>query len=172
MTHLGRILGIEGAKTVKDKAGGRFLSNAWRSLHVNPVYNLDYNARYMIDGYARKEVGSAGEDVACKFLERKGYTITVRNYRKKWGEIDIIGEKDGVVRFVEVKTVSRESPDYRPEELVDARKLRKIARTASLYMETIKDKREYQIDVVGVILNNSTKTATCRLFEQALEGNL
>jgi len=130
----------------------------------------------------RKRVGELGESIACDFLRRKGFKIIERNYRKRWGEIDIIADKDREVHFVEVKTVSREpypgtvygsrEMDYRPEELVDARKLKKLARTASLYMEVNRDKREYQIDVVGVILSEKIKTARCRLFEQALEDNL
>ncbi|PIR84209.1 hypothetical protein COU18_00450 [Candidatus Kaiserbacteria bacterium CG10_big_fil_rev_8_21_14_0_10_51_14] len=133
----------------------------------------------MIPDEIRKEVGRDGEDIACQFLQRKGYKIIEKNYRRKWGEIDIVALKDDTVRFVEVKAVSHESPiafrgemDYRPEELVHHTKLRKIARTASLYMEEKRDKREYQIDVVGVIMNMTTRIARCRLFEQALESNL
>lgn len=125
---------------------------------------------------ARKSVGRTGEDIACLFLERKGYKIIERNYRKPWGEIDIIAEKDGAIRFVEVKTVSVKTfsreMGYRPEELVDSRKLRKLARTAALYIEMKKDSREFQMDVVGILLNTETRTARCRLFEQALEDNL
>jgi len=127
----------------------------------------------------RKRVGRLGEDIACEFLRGKGFRIIGRNYRKVWGEIDIIAEKGNTVRFVEVKSVSREPSkdisreiDYRPEEMVDIRKLKKLARTATLYMDTTHDDREYQIDVVGVILSEQTKTARCRLFEQALEDNL
>lgn len=135
----------------------------------------------------RKEIGRLGEQIASDFLEGKGFTILERNYRKPWGEIDIIAEKANSVRFVEVKAVSRESlpdfspsadqrarreMDYRPEELVDHRKLRKLARTAALYMEVKKDRREYQLDVVGVIMDMRTRRARCRLFEQALESNL
>lgn len=126
----------------------------------------------MIPDEIRKDVGRGGEDIACQFLQRKGYQILDRNYRRKWGEIDIIAVKDDVVRFVEVKAVSRESNDYRPEELVHKTKLRKVARTASLYMDEKRDNREYQIDVVGVIMNEATRMARCRLFEQALEDNL
>jgi len=127
----------------------------------------------------RKKVGRIGEGIASQFLERKGFKILERNYRKPWGEIDIIAEKNDSVRFVEVKTVSRESipdgsreMDYRPEEMVDSRKLKKLARTACLYMEQKGDPREFQIDVVGVIVNAATRTARCRFFEQALESNL
>ena len=114
-----------------------------------------------------------------QFLIKKGFKILDRNYRKPWGEIDIIAEKDNVVRFVEVKAISREilpdsleEIDYRPEEMVTKEKLKKVGRTATLFMETMHDLREYQIDVVGVIVSESTKTARCRLFEQALEENL
>lgn len=131
------------------------------------------------DDYRRKAVGNIGENIACQFLERKGFTVLERNYRKPWGEIDIIAEKANTIRFIEVKAVSRESSldvsremDYRPEEMVTVNKLRKLAKTAALYMEVKKDMREYQIDVVGVILNESTRTAICRFIEQALEDNL
>jgi len=127
-----------------------------------------------INDQHRKEVGRIGESVAVQFLERKGFTIIERNYRKPWGEIDIIAEKRGIVRFVEVKTLSRENisdvtreiSDYRPEEQVHPLKLRKIARTAEMYMNAKNDSREYQIDVVGVFLNVNTRKARCRLFEQ------
>lgn len=151
------------------------------NVHINVKETWDkmtYNSNVSQD-IRRKEVGRIGEDIACKFLEQKGFKILDQNYRKPWGEIDIVAEKSGQVRFVEVKTVSREAyqgisreMDYRPEEMVDIRKLRKLARTAVLYMESNRDEREYQIDVVGVIMSESTKTARCRLFEQALEDNL
>lgn len=36
------------------------------------------------------KVGMAGENIACKYLEQKNYRIIERNFRRKWGEIDII----------------------------------------------------------------------------------
>lgn len=124
----------------------------------------------------RKDIGMEGEDIASLFLIRKGYKVIGRNYRRRWGEIDIIVEKANIVHFVEVKAVSRDQVadfsremDYRPEELVHKTKLQKIARTATLWMEEQKDQREFQIDVVGVIMNEATRTARCRLFEQVLE---
>ena len=78
---------------------------------------------------------------------------------------------------MEVKAVSREiskdvtrEMDYRPEEMVHGNKLIKLARTANLYMDYMKDDREYQIDVVGVILDQSSRIARCRLFEQVIES--
>lgn len=120
------------------------------------------------------ETGILGEDVAAKFLEGKGFVIIIRNYRKKWGEIDIIAEKNNIVHIVEVKAISgildgsRETGVYIPEELAHDAKLKKVARTAELYMESIGDNREFQIDVVGVILDREHRVARCRLFEQVL----
>ena len=120
----------------------------------------------------KRKTGNLGEDIACIFLESRGFKILDRNFSKPWGEIDIIAVSKGIVRFIEVKSItvaqfSREM-DQRPEELVDDRKLRKVSRTASLYMENKCDNREYQIDVVGVLLNKTTRQARCRLFEQVL----
>lgn len=119
--------------------------------------------------------GALGEEIACTFLQKKGFKILERNYRKPWGEIDIIAEKRGEVRFIEVKAfsgdlerLSRESNSYRPEEQIHPAKLKKIVRTAQLYMAYKEDDREYQIDAVGVILDPITRKARCRLFEQIL----
>jgi putative endonuclease len=129
---------------------------------------------------SKRKTGNLGEDIAATFLVKRGFKIIERNYNKPWGEIDIIAEKGNIVRFVEVKSVSRESlPDvtrekegYRPEELIDARKLRKLARTAALYMESKHETREFQIDAVGVMIDKVRRVARCRLFEQVLEDNL
>jgi len=135
-----------------------------------------YNSA-MVNDSLRKEVGRLGEEVAAQFLEKKGFKILERNYRKPWGEIDIIAEKGDIVRFIEVKAVSRErlprdvsreTSDYRPEEMVHPAKLAKVTRTAELYMNSKRDTREFQIDVVGVFLDMKTRQARCRLFEQVL----
>lgn len=149
----------------------------------NWVYN--YTGMRVSDE-RRKEAGRIGEQIAAEYLARKGFRILDRNYRKPWGEIDIIAEMTDTIRFVEVKTlsrnvvevktlsrnaasdVSREKDDYRPEEQVHVKKLQKIARTAEIYMNSKKDIRDYQIDVVGVILDMSNRKARCRLYEQVL----
>lgn len=123
-------------------------------------------------------IGSIGEDIAAKFLKNKGFNIVAMNYRKPWGEIDIIAEKQGIMHFVEVKAVTRQiqngsrEMDYRPEEMATRSKLIKVSRTATLYMESKKDSREFQIDVVGVIMDTEKRVAKCRYFAQVLEDIL
>ncbi len=127
-------------------------------------------------GIKTRKIGDTGEEIAVQYLLSKGFSIIERNYLKPWGEIDIICEKDAVVRFVEVKSVSvsdfSRERSYEPEDLVDTRKLRRVSRTAALYMGNKRDEREFQIDVVGVLLNHNKKIARCRLFEQVLEDDL
>lgn len=117
-----------------------------------------------------------GEDIACRFLERKGFKVIDRNYLKKWGEIDVIAEKAGTFRFIEVKSVSREiggefsreNSGYNPEELVHPAKLKKLARTVEMYMNERGGERDYQIDVVTVFMDHERRVARCRLYEQVL----
>lgn len=116
-----------------------------------------------------RNIGNIGESVACKFLESRGYVLIERNYLQKCGEIDIIAVKSRSVRFIEVKTVSRVTSDYRPEELVNAKKLQKIGKTAELWLLNSKYQDfDYQIDVVAVHLDTSTRIARCSLFEEVL----
>ncbi len=120
----------------------------------------------------RASTGRTGEQIACDFLTNRGYTILERNYRKPWGEIDIIAEIRGVVHFVEVKAVSvrdfSREKEYIPEEMVHVKKLRKIVRTAELFMISRNDAREFQVDVIGVLLLKEKRVARCRFFQQVL----
>jgi putative endonuclease len=59
---------------------------------------------------ARVILGKTGEDLACDELERRGYVILARRYRKRGGEIDIIARDGETIVFVEVKT--RDGRDF------------------------------------------------------------
>ena len=74
---------------------------------------------------AHLKTGQLGEDIACKYLISKGFTIIERNYRKKWGEIDIVSQKSGRIHFVEVKA---SLGGINPEEHLTPRKIDKLLR--------------------------------------------
>jgi Holliday junction resolvase-like predicted endonuclease len=65
-----------------------------------------YNKNFRKEPTEKQKIGQIGEDFACEYLKREGYRIIDRNYLKKWGEIDIVLEKNKKIHFVEVKTVS------------------------------------------------------------------
>jgi putative endonuclease len=48
-------------------------------------------------------LGKTGEDLACRELERRGYAILARRYRRRGGELDIIAQDGQTLVFVEVK---------------------------------------------------------------------
>ena len=54
--------------------------------------------------HSRQRLGTAGEDLACAELERLGYRVIERNYRSRFGEIDVVAIDDDTVVFIEVKT--------------------------------------------------------------------
>ncbi len=109
---------------------------------------------------SKSEIGKLGEDIACRYLVDKHYKVLDKNYRQKWGEIDIITKSpDKTLVFCEVKTMSqlshpldntlsystgmvrqaqplsneRLAPFLKPEDQMTQKKLQSIQRTASLY---------------------------------------
>ncbi|HOK35236.1 MAG TPA: YraN family protein [Candidatus Pacearchaeota archaeon] len=109
----------------------------------------------------QKSLGQIGEEIASQYLQKKGYKILERNYKKPWGEIDIIAKKDKDIIFVEVKTLSSTS-SFLPEEEITSRKKKILIRTAKLYLAEKKysSKQRWQIDVIGIEMINEGK---CRL---------
>ena len=81
-----------------------------------------------------REKGKQGEDIAAACLRKDGYRIVERNYRCRYGEIDIIAMDAGNVVFVEVK--SRKSDHFgSPEEAVGITKQKKISKVALNYLQ-------------------------------------
>lgn len=78
-------------------------------------------------------LGELGEEYAVNVLTGLGYTLLDRNVRSRFGEVDIVLEKDGYLCFVEVKTRSQHAMG-RPAESVTLSKQKKILLTAEYYM--------------------------------------
>lgn len=77
--------------------------------------------------------GRSGEDRVASFLRKRGFGIIKRNYQCRYGEIDIIAEKDEYIVFVEVKT-RKKNAEISGAEAVDHNKQRKIMLTARDYI--------------------------------------
>ena len=121
----------------------------------------------------KRKIGDIGEEVAVKYLERKGFRVIERNYLRKWGEIDIIAEKGQLLSFIEVKSVSRESGSretYRPEENFHPAKLKRLHRAIQTYLldRKVPDSREWRVDVACVYLDFSTRKAKVEMLENII----
>jgi len=122
----------------------------------------------------KRKLGDIGEKIAGDYLEKQGYQILERNYRKPWGEIDLIAQKKKEVIFIEVKTrtvQSGQSLKYAyPEENVDFFKKRKLIRTAQTYLneKNYPPETSWQIDVIALELNLQTKKANLKHFKNAV----
>jgi putative endonuclease len=126
-----------------------------------------------------QKIGKLGEDVACKFLEKQGYSILERNYTKKWGEIDIIAEKNHSIYFIEVKSksvsdlnsISREIDDStesfgRPEENMHPWKLKRLSRTIQTYLIHKRiGNTSWQFDLLVVYLDIDRRLAKVKKIE-------
>lgn len=96
--------------------------------------------------------GRTGEDLAVCYLESHGYTIVERNYRKRFGEIDIIARDDECLVFVEVKTRGN-SRFGSPFDAVDLHKQQQISRVALAFMTKYRCREiEVRFDVIAVYL--------------------
>lgn len=84
-------------------------------------------------GPSRAALGRAGEDLAARHLEGRGYRILERGFRTRDGEIDLVATDGGTVVFVEVKTRSGAACG-RPAEAVDGRKQHRLLRAARVWL--------------------------------------
>lgn len=82
-------------------------------------------------------------------MKKEGFEIICRNFRSKFGEIDIIALKDEVITFFEVKF----SKDYEPIHRITPSKLSKIIKTIDYFF--MKYPYEYEYQISAVLLNES-----------------
>lgn len=110
-----------------------------------------------------------GEDLAAQFLKKKGYKIIERNFRKSYGEIDIICLKNKTLIFVEVKT--RTSNKFgTPIEAISYHKLKSLIKTAEFYSHLHPElPSALRIDAISVTLNNLGELEAIELIENIIQ---
>lgn len=116
-----------------------------------------------------KLLGTFGEDMACKYLESKGYKIIERNFSCRVGEVDIIGIEGDTLAFVEVK--SRTGVSYgSPSEAVSYTKQGRIVKTALFFMTKHKF-FDYmcRFDVIEVLTDGTKENTNINLIKNAFE---
>ena len=103
-----------------------------------------------------QKTGDRGEKYTVRYLKKHGWKIVERNYRKKYGEIDIIARKRDLLAFVEVKTRRQDSP-VPAWKAVDREKQRKIIMTAKAYLAENRLEINCRFDVCEVCINSETQ---------------
>lgn len=82
--------------------------------------------------HKRATIGKEGEDQVAQWLEKRGYAVLARNYRTRYGEVDIVAQKGDLVVFVEVKR--RTNHYFNISEVITKTKQQKIARAARTFI--------------------------------------
>jgi len=120
----------------------------------------------MIQGKT-SELGFLAENLAARYLEKKGYVILELNYRKPWGELDIVASKEGILVFVEVKANRKIIAGFEPELRANSSKIVKVVRTARTYLveKHYSVEQEWQVDVISIGLDEPREVAKIRHFK-------
>lgn len=93
--------------------------------------------------------GEQGEQLACQWLEAKGFSILHRNWRHGRDEIDIVARDGRFLVVVEVKT--RNTARWgEPELAVGTAKRRNLMRAATELVHSISEDLELRFDVVSI----------------------
>ncbi len=114
-------------------------------------------------------IGRLGEDLACKWLWRRGFRILRRNFRAGRDELDIIAERRGRIHIVEVKTRTGDALGE-PEDRVDEDKRRSLRNAASLYLAEFREapRGGMQFDIFAQVLDDAGRPVRQELIEGAL----
>ena len=95
------------------------------------------------------EIGRIGEEKVADYLKAKGYIILKRNYKDRYGEVDIIAQNEENIVFVEVKTRNKNAL-VSGFEAVDLKKQRLIKNEAIMFTKRYKTELQPRIDVAVV----------------------
>jgi putative endonuclease len=101
-------------------------------------------------------MGQRGETLAAQHLARRGFRILERNYRTRWGELDIVAFNGRELVFCEVKTRRADLGPAWPLESVHPRKRHQVRRMASSWLRERPGHPYAQVlrfDAIGVLLD-------------------
>ncbi|HET8978627.1 MAG TPA: YraN family protein [Solirubrobacteraceae bacterium] len=114
--------------------------------------------------------GRSGEDLAAEHLRRLGYEIVERNYRTRWGELDIVARAGGTIAFCEVKTRRAGGRAGGPLDAVGPAKQARVRRMAASWLTQRRD-RPYadviRFDAIGVTLDAAGRLLSLEHLEGA-----
>jgi putative endonuclease len=121
----------------------------------------------------KRDIGKLGEKYAEKLLISQGYRIINKNFRSRFGEIDLVAFDYATkeIAFVEVKT--RTSDFFgEPQDAVNHSKKRKILKTALYFLNSPSRNNHlgWRVDVIAVKLNTPDGTPKITHFKNIFNG--
>lgn len=112
----------------------------------------------MSGGAAPKRAGERGEQLVADDLERRGWRIWARNYRCRFGELDIVAQTGEYLVFVEVKL--RRDSGYGPAGgFVTPGKQRRLRTAAQMFLQRYPTKLQPRFDVAEVYAPQGSRDA-------------
>jgi putative endonuclease len=106
-----------------------------------------------VSANARQTLGRRGEQLAAEHLARQGFRIVERNYRTRWGELDIVAFDGRTIAFCEVKSRRLGSNPLPPFASLHARKRAQVRRMAVQWLSE-RNGRDFapiiRFDAIGV----------------------
>ncbi len=99
----------------------------------------------------RLALGASGEELAAAYLEARGYRILERNYRRAWGEADIVAlDPDGTHVIVEVRSRSDRRYAVEAAQSIGPHKQRQLRRLAHGLLSEHDTEIDIRVDVMVV----------------------
>ena len=104
------------------------------------------------------EVGKWGEEIAVKYLHKRGYTIRECDWRSGHRDIDIIAisPDQRFVVFIEVKTRTTDDVTA-PEDAIDSRKIKNLGYAANAYVKLNQIVLDLRFDIITIVGNNQSE---------------
>ena len=106
--------------------------------------------------------GRWGEERAAQYLQLRGWKIVDRNFSCRFGEIDLIASRRGILAFIEVKT-RRDASHGEAREFVTAAKQQRILSAASLYLSSHETELQPRFDVIEIYAPDGPETRFPRI---------
>jgi putative endonuclease len=118
----------------------------------------------------RQRLGRLGEQLAAEHLERLGFSILERNYRTRWGELDLVAFDGETLVFCEVKTRRHARVGVPPLDSVRQHKRTQVRRMAGSWL---RDRRErpyaitLRFDAIGITFDPAGRLVSLEHLEAA-----
>jgi putative endonuclease len=123
--------------------------------------NSDRRARHQ--GLTKQQIqGERAEEIAFQLLQRKGWVLLDRNWSCRWGELDLVLQKDQRLLVVEVKGRTAQGQDRGGLDSFHSRKRRRLARAINCWRSHNPDAGDQLLQVVLALVNLSGSATRVR----------